>query len=416
MYFFIVIGFLLLNYFVHLIADILNLRALGVDLPDEFKGYYDPKRYADSQAYLKENTLFGLVNSTVVLAVLLTFIVTGFFNLLDIWVRGLVSSEIGRGLLFIGVFYIIFQLIDIPFSAYRTFIIEEKYGFNKMTLKTFFTDLFKSWLLTALIAGGVLALVIWFFIRFENSAWLYCWAAVAVVEVFLIFIAPAVIMPIFNKFTPLDEGELKTAIQDYARAQNFRLKGIFTMDGSRRSAKSNAFFTGIGKYRRIVLFDTLIAKHTVDELVSVLAHEVGHYKRKHILKHILISVLTSGMMFFILSLFINNPRLFAAFKMDNLSVYASLLFFSFLYTPINMFLSIVSSLLSRRHEYEADSFAIKTYRNPGAFIEALKKLTVDNLSNLTPHPLKVFLEYSHPPVIKRIAAIRRLGAMSAEAL
>jgi STE24 endopeptidase len=213
-------------------------------------------------------------------------------------------------------------------------------------------------------------------------------------------------MPLFNKYTPLEDGELKTAIEHYAKEQKFALAGVFKMDASRRSTKSNAFFTGFGKFRRIALFDTLIQKHTTDELVSVLAHEIGHYKKKHFIKGIILSVITTGIMFFILSFFINNKGLFDAFKMQNLSIYASLVFFGFLYSPINLFISIFSNIISRRHEYEADNFAITTYKKPESFITALKKLTVDNLSNLTPHPLKVFLDYSHPPVLKRIEAIR----------
>jgi STE24 endopeptidase len=229
-----------------------------------------------------------------------------------------------------------------------------------------------------------------------------------IIQLFLSFIAPVVIMPIFNKFYPLEESELKSTLEEYARAQRFKIKGVFKMDASKRSSKSNAFFTGFGKFRRIVLFDTLIAKHTVDELVSVLAHEMGHYKKKHIITSMIISILTTGLMFFILSLFLNNTGLFAAFKMENTSLYASLLFFGFLYAPIEMVLAIFGNMLSRRHEYAADAYAATTYRKPEAMIAALKKLSVDNLSNLTPHSLKVFLSYSHPPVLERIKALRNL--------
>ena len=220
------------------------------------------------------------------------------------------------------------------------------------------------------------------------------------------FIAPVVIMPIFNKFVPLENGELKGAIEDYAKKQGFKMKGVFSMDGSKRSTKSNAFFTGFGRFRRIVLFDTLISKHTTEELVSILAHEMGHYKKKHILKSIIISILSTGLMFYILSIFMNNPALFHAFQMEHISIYASLFFFGFLYAPIEMILSIFGNMLNRRHEYEADAWAVRTYRRPQSMIAALKKLSVDNLSNLTPHPLKVFLSYSHPPVLERIRSIQ----------
>jgi STE24 endopeptidase len=267
----------------------------------------------------------------------------------------------------------------------------------------------KGLLIGAVIGGVVFAVVIWFFLSFGQLAWLYSWLAVTVLTLLITFVAPVVIMPLFNKFVPLQEGELKTAIEDYARAERFKMKGLFTMDGSKRSTKSNAFFTGLGRFRRIVLFDTLIARHSVDELVTVLAHEMGHYRKKHILKSILLSIATTGVMFFILSLFINNQGLFAAFKMEKLSVYASLVFFGFLYTPVSMLISIFGNSLSRKYEYQADAYAVTTYKKPDAMITALKKLSVDNLSNLTPHPLKVFLEYTHPPVLERIKAIRQIS-------
>lgn len=232
-------------------------------------------------------------------------------------------------------------------------------------------------------------------------------------QIVLTFFAPVVILPLFNKFYPLEDGELKTAIENYARSQNFRMKGVFRMDASKRSTKTNAFFTGFGRFRRILLFDTLIEKHSVDELVSILAHEMGHYKKKHIFKSVLMSIMTTGLMFFLISFFINNKGLFSAFKMQTTSIYASLIFFAFLYAPINVVVSIFSKMLSRRREYEADAYAVGTYRKPGSMISALKKLTVENLANLTPHPLKVFLTYSHPPVLERIRAIRRMPRQSA---
>jgi STE24 endopeptidase len=299
--------------------------------------------------------------------------------------------------------------LNIPFSAYRVFVIEEKYGFNKTTLKTFLFDILKSWLLSALIGGLVFACVLWIFEKTGDFAWLLCWAAISVFYLFLAFIAPAVIMPLFNKFIPVEDGELKNALENYAKEQSFKMKGLFKMDGSKRSTKSNAFFTGFGKYRRIVLFDTLIEKHTVDELVSVLAHEMGHFKLGHIYKSILLELANTGLMLFILSFFVKAPGIFEAFKMRNISVYAGMLFFGFLYSPVNTVVSIAANILSRKHENEADRFSINTYKKPEAMIEALKKLTVDNLSNLTPHPLKVFLEYSHPPVLERIRAIREIN-------
>jgi len=406
-YLVIILTILVGSYVLNLIIENLNIRHLKVNLPEEFEGYYDADKYKTSQNYLKENTGFEIVADTFFLAIILTFILVGGFDIVDQFARGFHLGPILTGLIFAGVLLLIFQILHLPFSAYHTFIIEEKYGFNKTTVKTFILDILKSWLLIVLIGGAAFSGILWFFGKAGNLAWLYCWVAITLFQIFLMFIAPVVIMPLFNKFIPLEEGELKKAIEGYAKSQGFKIKGVFKMDGSRRSTKSNAFFTGLGKFRRIVLFDTLIEKHTVDELVSILGHEIGHYKKKHIPKSIVISTVTMGLMFFILSLFINNQGLFLAFKMEETSIYASLFFFGFLYAPISMVFSILTNILSRKHEYEADAYAVSTYTRSEAMIIALKKLSVDNLSNLTPHPLKVFLQYSHPPVLERIQAIRR---------
>ena len=406
-YLIVILVILIGNYILGLIVELLNLKALKNELPEEFKGYYDSDKYRKSQSYLRDNTGFKLTQGTVLILIILGLILSGGFNFVDKLARSFDFGLIPTGLIFTGILFFFFQAVEIPFSIYHTFVIEEKYDFNRTKPKTFILDILKSWLLTIIIGGILLSLVLWFFIKAGKLAWIFCWLGVSAFELFLLFIAPIVIMPLFNKFIPLKEGELKQAIENYAQAQNFKLKGLFRMDGSRRSAKSNAFFTGFGKYRRIVLFDTLIKNHSVDELVSVLAHEVGHCKKKHILKMMAISILANGLMFFILSFFINNPEIFAAFRMDHLSIYASLLFFGFFYTPINMVFSLGMSILSRKHEYEADNYAASTYKKPEAFILALKKLSVDNLSNLTPHPLKVFISYSHPPVLARIKALKR---------
>jgi STE24 endopeptidase len=396
------------SYVLEVLVEILNLKNLKTDLPEEFAGYYDAENYQKSQQYLKENTWFGIITETVFTPLTIAFILLGGFNYVDSLARSFNLGAIPTGLIFAGILLLLSQIIHIPFSAYATFVIEEKYGFNRTTVKTFIMDILKSWLLMAVIGGTVFSIVLWFFEKTGTWAWLYCWGAMIIIQLFLSFIAPVVIMPIFNKFYPLEESELKSTLEEYARAQRFKMKGVFKMDASKRSSKSNAFFTGFGKFRRIVLFDNLIEKHTVDELVSVLAHEMGHYKKKHIITSMIISILTTGLMFFILSLFLNNTGLFAAFKMENTSLYASLLFFGFLYAPIEMVLAIFGNMLSRRHEYAADAYAATTYRKPEAMIAALKTLSVDNLSNLTPHSLKVFLSYSHPPVLERIKALRNL--------
>jgi STE24 endopeptidase len=405
-YLIIILSIIVIEYLLNLIVERLNVKHASSELPSEFEGFYDAQKYKLAQLYLKENTNFHLTKDTISVIITLTFVLAGGFNFIDNIARSFNQGPIITGLIFTGILGAALQLLSIPFSAYHTFVIEAKYGFNKTTFKTFISDIIKGLILTVIIGAVVLSMVFWFFYATGNFAWVYCWIAVTLFQLFLLFIAPVVIMPLFNKYTPLEDGELKGAIENYAREQKFTLAGVFKMDASKRSTKSNAFFTGFGKFRRIALFDTLIQKHTTDELVSVLAHEIGHYKKKHFVKGIVLSVITTGIMFFILSFFINNKGLFDAFKMQNLSIYASLIFFGFLYSPINLFISIFSNVISRKHEYEADNFAIITYKKPESFISALKKLTVDNLSNLTPHPLKVFLDYSHPPVLKRIEAIR----------
>jgi STE24 endopeptidase len=402
---FIIIG----SYLLDTVVETVNVRHARTDLPEEYKGYYDAETYRKAQNYLKENTRFGIITDTVTTPIIIAFILVGGFNLVDQFARSFQFGPIHTGLIFAGVLLLAFQMISIPLSIYATFVIEEKYGFNRTTVRTFTLDILKSWLLAAVIGGVVFSIVLWLFDKAGDWAWAYCWVVVALFQVVLVFVAPVVILPLFNKFYPLGDGELKTAIESYAKSQDFKMKGVFKMDASKRSTKSNAFFTSFGRFRRIVLFDTLIKRHTLDELVSVLAHETGHYKKRHILKSILMSIITTGLLFFLLSLFINNEGLFSAFKMQNISIYASLFFFAFLYAPIDMVLSIFSNILSRKHEYEADAYAVSTYGKPESMISGLKKLTVDNLSNLTPHPLKVFLSYSHPPVLERIRAIRRMS-------
>ncbi|MCK4917805.1 MAG: M48 family metallopeptidase [Candidatus Omnitrophica bacterium] len=405
-YLFIILFVLVGIYLLNLSTSLLNISSANPQLPKEFKDLYDPKKYYESQNYLKDNSYFKIIQSTVINIIIIYLILTGGFNSIDQFVRSFNLEVIPTGLFFIVIIFFGAQIINLPFSIYDTFFIEEKYGFNRTTIKTFIFDLLKGWILSIILGGIIFSGILWFFIKTGNWAWFWCWTGVTIFEVFLLFIAPVLIMPIFNKFLPLEEGELKEAIEKYSKHQNFKMKGIFTMDGSKRSTKSNAFFTGFGKYRRIVLFDTLIEKHSVSELVSILAHEIGHYKKKHILQQLIISIVTNGIMFIIMSLFIKNVELFAAFKMQDISVYAGLLFFGFLYAPINVILSICLNYLSRKNEYQADSYAIKTFNEPEAFISALKKMSIDNLSNLTPHPLKVFLDYSHPPVLKRIETIR----------
>jgi len=407
-YLVIILFIIIASYLFNLIIETLNIKHLKPELPEEFIGDYDQDKYQESQAYLKENTRFDVFTDSIMTPLMIVFILWGGFNVIDQFARGFGFGSIITGLIYVGILMFINHLIHLPLSVYHTFVIEEKYGFNKTTPKTFIFDLLKSWLLALIIGGLMLGLILWFFEKTGPLAWLYCWIAITIFQLFLAYVAPVVILPIFNKYVPLPEEELKQAIENYARGQKFKLKGIYSMDGSRRSTKANAFFTGFGRFRRIVLYDTLINKHSVDELVSVLAHEMGHYKKRHILKTLILAILNIGAMFFILSLFINNEGLFQAFKMQETSIYASLLFFAILYSPIEMILSLFSNFLSRKHEYEADRYAIRTFKKPGAMISALKKLHVDNLSNLTPHPLMVVVSYSHPPILERIEAMKKI--------
>jgi STE24 endopeptidase len=404
----IIIGFYSSAYLLETVLDILNLRVVKDELPVEFEGIYSEEEYEKSQKYLRETTSFGLVKSAIFFIGTLVFILCGGFEFADLWARGFGFGPIVTGLLFFFGLNCLVTLSGIGFSLYGTFVIEKKYGFNKMTPMLFVTDFLKAQILTVLIGGPLLAAILWFFYRTGDFAWLWTWAFVSVFQLVMLIIGPTLIMPLFNKFTRLEDGELRSKIEAYATSQKYKLNGLFKMDGSKRSTKSNAFFTGLGKAKRIVLFDTLIEKHEVDGLVGVIAHEMGHFKKGHVLIMITFSIVSSAFMLFLLSLSIGNPDLFAAFNMSLTSVYASFVLFSFLYIPIQMILGLLSSLLSRKHEYEADEFAVRTTGKKEPLIKSLKTLTVDNLSNLTPHPWKVFFEYSHPPVLKRIEAINKI--------
>jgi STE24 endopeptidase len=402
----IILAALLFEYALNLIADLLNRRTLSAPLPKEFEGVYTSESYKKSQSYTRTRTNFGIVESTFSLVVTLVFWFAGGFNYLDQAIRQLQYGALVTGLIFIALLLLFRSILSLPFSVYSTFVIEEKFGFNKTTPKTFILDILKGLLLGVLLGGPLLLGILAFFQYAGSFAWLYCWMTASVFILFIQFIAPTWIMPLFNKFTPLESGELKNAILSYAQSVNFSLKDVFMMDGSKRSSKSNAFFTGFGRNKRIALFDTLIKKHTVAELVAVLAHEIGHYKKKHILQGIIISIVQIGVMFFLMSFFISSKDLFDAFFMQNVSIYAGLLFFGLLFTPIEFMLSLALNALSRKNEFEADRFSVTTIENSEVMVEALKKLSVDNLSHLTPHPFYIFLNYSHPPVLERIHAIR----------
>jgi STE24 endopeptidase len=400
-----ILALLLFNGLLALIVDELNLRRAATRIPEEFAGLYDAEKYARAQRYLRDSTRFGQLQTGLQIPLTIGFILLGGFRWINTLAETAAEPMIVRGLLFGGMLLLLSQAVSLPFSLYDTFVLEERYGFNKTTLKTFVLDRLKGGLIVLLLGAPIFALVLWIFSAIPH-AWLWVWGALSVIQLFLLFIAPVVLLPLFNRFTPLEEGDLRSAIETFAAAQRYTLSGIFKIDGSRRSSKGNAYFTGLGKTKRIALFDTLIEKHTVSELVAVLAHEIGHCQRGHIKKSLALSLANTLLMFWVLSLFISQPGLHAAFGLDSTPLYAGIIFFGFLYTPISLILGIAGNVLSRKHEFEADAFAAETTGKPEALIEALKKLSVDNLSNLTPHPLKVFLHYSHPPVLERIKALR----------
>lgn len=409
---FIILMTLLLDLVLDLTADVLNLRQLSETLPDRLKGWYDAEQYRRSQQYLRINTRFSWVARLFDMTVLLLFWFCGGFAWLDGWVRDLNYTPVLSGLIYIGVLVAFKALLSQPFALYDTFVIETRFGFNKTTWRTYLMDRVKGVLLGVLIGGPLLTAVLLFFQYAGGNAWWYCWLLTVGVMLLMQYIAPTWIMPLFNRFEPLGEGDLRDAIVAYARRIDFPLDNILMMDGSKRSTKSNAFFTGFGRHRRIALFDTLVAKHTTEELVAVLAHEMGHYKQKHILKMMLIGIAQSGLMFYVLSWFISYPKLFAAFYVPEVSVYAGLVFFGMLYAPLDTLLGMVIQQISRKHEFAADRFAAVTAPQGKALIQALKKLSVDNLSNMTPHPFYVFMNYSHPPVLQRIEAIEAAAGAS----
>lgn len=404
-----ILAVLFVGYFLEVSISLLTLRSLDPVLPREFTGIYPPREYERSQQYTRVTTRFDVLQSTFMLPLTIGFILLGGFNYLDTWARSLGLSQIQTGLVFAGLLLLLNSLVRLPFTLYSTFVIENRFGLNRTTPQTFFLDFLKSLLLIIVLGGPILALVIWFFQQTGGLAWFYCWLLVTAFTLLMQFLAPVIILPLFNRFTPLADGPLLDAITGYARQQDFPLQGIYTMDGSRRSNRLNAFFTGFGRFRRIVFFDTLLEKMTPDEIVAILAHEMGHWKKKHIRKMTIATLLQTGFMFALLSLFMNNSALSAAFGMEHVSIYANLVFFGFLYAPISTVLSILANSFSRRYEYEADDYAVTSTGLAEELITGLKKLCRVNKANLTPHPLQVILNYSHPPVLQRIKAIRELG-------
>ena len=387
-------------------ADLLNLSCLKGDPPEEFKDVLDGETHAKALAYERARLVYSMAAASYDLLLVLGFWFFGGFAAWDVVARSFHGGAIVTGLIYVGGFFYAHDLVTLPFQIYSTFVLEARFGFNRTTVKTFLLDKAKMWLLAALLGGLILAAIFAFFGWAARSAWLWAWGATVSFGLIVEFVAPTWIMPLFNKFTPLPDGDLRTSIFDLAARTSFPLTNVFVMDGSKRSSKSNAFFTGFGRNKRIALFDTLIRQHTVPELTAVMAHEIGHYKKKHILVGTVLSALQQGVMFFLLSLFVKEPALFAAFGVAVPSVHVGLVLFGLLYTPASFVLDLGMTALSRRHEYQADRYATEAMKGAAPMIAALKKLSVTNLSQLTPHPFYVALHYTHPPVPARLAALR----------
>ena len=407
LYYYIIIFAIIIEYLLSSIGSILAIKNITPTIPSDFKKAYDQEKYILSQDYLKARTSFGLFSSSFSLILIMIVIHSDIFGLLDQFVRGQSDSYILQGLLFIGIIYFLQDIVSLPFSIYHTFVIEERFGFNKTTLNLFIIDKIKGYAIFIGLGSIVITPILYFFHVYGDIGWLIAWS---ILTAFMIAVQPLfvhVIAPMFNKFTPLEEGELRSAIEKYTAKVNFPLARIDIMDGSKRSAHSNAYFTGFGKSRRIAIFDTLVEKHSTNEIVSVVAHEVGHYKLKHVLQGTILGIIETGIMLFAFNLIMNDISLFQVFGVSQLSVHAGIVFFSMLYAPVSMFTSIVTTAISRKNEYEADKYSYDTTNNRQALVSMLIGLSANNLSHLTPHPLKVFLSYSHPPVVDRIKAVNQ---------
>ena len=403
--FYILIAIIILNFFKDSILDYLNSKYFDNEIPNIISDIYDKEKYLKSQEYKKTQYKFNRISSTYSLLILLLFFYFDGFLILDNYCRSLFDSELIISLSFFGIIYFGNDLLSIPFSIYHTFIIEEKFGFNKTTKKTYIIDKLKSWLLTILFGGGILSFIIFQFESVGQNFWIVAWIFISVLTLLINGLYAQIIVPLFNKQTKLEDGELKSEIEKYSKKVGFNLSNIFVIDGSKRSTKANAYFSGFGKQKRVTLYDTLINKLTKNQIVAVIAHEIGHYKKNHIIFNLLFSIIQSGIMLYILSLLIYMPIFSEALNIENHSFHIALITFSILYTPISEMSSLIFNLFSRKFEYEADEYADKSFDGK-YLIEALKVLTKDSLSNLTPHPKYVWWHYSHPTLLERINQLR----------
>ena len=401
----ILIVIIILNFFKDSILDYLNSKYFDNEIPDIISDIYDKEKYLKSQEYKKTQYKFNRISSIYSLLILLLFFYFDGFLVLDNYCRSLFDSELIISLSFFGIIYFGNDLLSIPFSIYHTFIIEEKFGFNKTTKKTYIIDKLKSWLLIILFGGGILSFIIFQFESIGQNFWIVAWIFISFVTLLINGLYAQIIVPLFNKQKKLEDGELKSEIEKYSKKVGFNLSNIFVIDGSKRSTKANAYFSGFGKQKRVTLYDTLINKLTKNQIVAVIAHEIGHYKKNHIIFNLLFSIIQSGIMLYILSLLIYMPIFSEALNIENHSFHIALITFSILYTPISEISSLIFNLFSRKFEYEADEYADKTFDGK-YLIEALKVLTKDSLSNLTPHPKYVWWHYSHPTLLERINQLR----------
>ena len=396
-------------------ADYLNVLHSRKPVPRVLEGLYDDAARDRAVRHLAASTGVGLVERAILLVAMLAFWFLGGFGFLDGLVRIYLPEVVSRGLAYVGLLAVGYGLLELPFDAYRTFVVEEQFGLNRTSIATFATDRIKGLVVATAIGAPMLVALLLLFTRVPDTAWLLCWAVVVLFSIGVQFVAPAIILPWFNRFEPMQEGQLRDAILTYARNVGFSLENVFVMDGSKRSTKGNAFFTGFGKHRRIALYDTLVESHPADEIVAVLAHEVGHYRRKHLFKGLALGAAHNGAMLFFLSLLLDQPVLYEAFRVGEPSVYAGLVCFAVLLSPLEAAISLGLNVMSRRHEYEADRFAVDTAPMSSALSDALKRLSVGHLANPNPHPVYVAVNYSHPPLSHRLSAIEaRLAAAQSE--
>lgn len=405
--FWIIVAIILLEFILNRVVSYLNSTWFGKPIPAELEGIYDDQKYAKQQRYSLAQYNFSTVMASINIVISLVALFIGFYGWFDDLLRGVINNEILLSISFLVALGVISSIIDIPFSYYSTFKIEEDFGFNKSTQKTFWLDQIKEILLSAVLTGVLYGAIVLIYDLIPEYFWILAWAVLMFFSLFMSMFYSQLIVPLFNKQTPLEGGELRTAIENFAKSVDFKVTDIYVMDSSKRSTKANAYFTGIGPKKRIVLFDTLIEKLTTEEIVAVLSHEIGHNKHKHIVKSICLSALTSLFMFAILGYLVASPELSQAMGGSVPSFHLGMFAFMMLYSPISLILGIITSVLSRKNEYEADAFAVK-HGMGDALCSALKKISSEALSNLQPHPAFVFLKYSHPTLLQRIRKIKTM--------